>query len=163
MQWMNGGLSPENRNIQKFFLGGNTTENMLSIIRPRQKTRSRRTAANFVCVDGGGEIVGHVSYGTDGQIGTLEQYIYSDEYLDIGIGLRPDLCGKGLGASFVRLCMDFAREKYGQEKFRLSVAAFNERAVKVYKKLGFSIEREVTNSFFGNPFYIMTFSISDKK
>ncbi|MDE6997841.1 MAG: GNAT family N-acetyltransferase [Oscillospiraceae bacterium] len=110
----------------------------------------------FVWLDSAGEVLGHVSYGPDGQIPTVEGYAYSKDALDIGLGLRPDLCGRGLGAAFTALCLRFARERYGASRFRLSVAAFNERAIKVYQKAGFSIEREVTNSFVHHKFYIMT-------
>lgn len=66
----------------------------------------------------------------------------------------PDLCG--LGGAFLSLCLRFAQETYGASRFRLSVAAFNQRAIKVYQKAGFSIECEVTHQVFHNTFYIMT-------
>lgn len=113
-------------------------------------------ADSFVWIDREGDVLGHVSYGPDGQIPTVEGYAYSRDALDIGLGLRPDLCGRGIGAAFTALCMRFARERYGAVRFRLSVAAFNERAVKAYKKAGFSMECEVTNQVFRNKFYIMT-------
>ena len=113
-------------------------------------------ANSFVWVNREGDVLGHVSYGPDGRIPTVEGYLYSEEALDIGLGLRPDLCGQGMGAAFTALCMDFARERYGAVRFRLSVAAFNERAIKAYKKAGFSVECEVTNQVFRNKFYIMT-------
>lgn len=36
------------------------------------------------------------------------------------------------------------------------VACFNERAVSLYKKLGFTIEKTVTHKTLGKPFYIMS-------
>ena len=111
---------------------------------------------SFVWLGPGGEILGHVSYGPDGQIPTVEEYGYPADALDVGLGLRPDLCGQGLGTEFVQMCLRFAWERYGAVRFRLSVAAFNQRAVGAYQKAGFSVEREVTNSFFHNKFYIMT-------
>ena len=115
----------------------------------------------FVWLGPDGEVLGHVSYGPDGQIPTEEGYPYPGSHLDVGLGLRPDLCGQGLGGAFVVKCLDFGRERYGCSRFRLSVAAFNQRAVRVYQKAGFSIRQEVTNSFFHNKFYIMTVSVSD--
>ena len=110
----------------------------------------------FVCLDPAGGVLGHVSYGPDGQIPTVEGYGYPEDALDVGLGLRPDLCGRGLGAEFTARCLRFGRERYGADKFRLSVAAFNERAIGCYRKAGFSVECEVTHSIFHNKFYIMT-------
>ena len=55
----------------------------------------------------------------------------------IGLGLRPDLTGRGMGLSFMEAGMAFARERYGRGRFRLSVAAFNDRAIRVYERAGF--------------------------
>lgn len=48
---------------------------------------------SFVWIDGGGEVLGHVSYGPDGQIPTVEGYEYAGDVLDIGLGLRPGAGG----------------------------------------------------------------------
>jgi [ribosomal protein S18]-alanine N-acetyltransferase len=60
----------------------------------------------------------------------------------IGLGLRPDLTGHGLGESFVRACMRFATDARGAQSYALTVAAFNRRAVTVYERAGFrEVER----------------------
>jgi len=117
---------------------------------------------SFVWINNGGDVLGHVSYGPDGQIPTVEGYVYSKDALDIGLGLRPDLCGRGLGAEFIVLCLRFGLEHYEASRFRLTVAAFNQRAIKVYQRAGFSIECEVTHTVFRNKFYIMTGVFSGK-
>ncbi|MFQ3544515.1 GNAT family protein [Halobacillus rhizosphaerae] len=56
---------------------------------------------------------------------------------DIGLGMRPDLTGKGLGTEFLKEGMEFVKYAYQPKKITLSVATFNQRAIKVYHKLGF--------------------------
>ncbi|MEJ2736676.1 MAG: GNAT family N-acetyltransferase [Anaerolineae bacterium] len=55
----------------------------------------------------------------------------------IGLGLRPDLTGRGWGQAFLEAGLAFAREKYGPVAFVLNVATFNQRAINVYRKVGF--------------------------
>jgi ribosomal-protein-alanine N-acetyltransferase len=57
--------------------------------------------------------------------------------LEIGLGLRPDWIGRGLGQAFVEAGLEYARERYAPEEFSLSVAAFNGRAITVYERVGF--------------------------
>ena len=56
--------------------------------------------------------------------------------LDYGLGLRPDLTGQGLGLEFFLAGLAFAHERYRPERVRLHVAAFNERARRVYERAG---------------------------
>lgn len=55
----------------------------------------------------------------------------------IGLGLRPDLTGKGQGRAFCEAGLQFAREKFQPRTFALDVATFNQRAIALYRKLGF--------------------------
>ena len=57
--------------------------------------------------------------------------------IEIGIGLRPDLCGHGLGERYMRDELDYARREWSPHTFRLYVASWNERAIKLYERLGF--------------------------
>jgi ribosomal-protein-alanine N-acetyltransferase len=61
----------------------------------------------------------------------------SGRVAEIGLGLRPDLTGFGLGGSFVDACLHFAAAALGAESFTLAVAAFNRRAITVYERAGF--------------------------
>ena len=110
---------------------------------------------HFACTDKDGEIIGYFCFGEDARIPTIEENVYDDGFLDVGLGLRPDLCGKKYGSSFLDKGLEYAQQKYGTKQFRLSVAVFNERAIKVYAKADFYVEREVTNSYFMNKFIIM--------
>lgn len=48
-----------------------------------------------------------------------------------------DLTGRGLGLEFFRTGPRFGRERYRPRLVQLHVAAFNERAIKVYERAGF--------------------------
>ncbi len=72
--------------------------------------------------------------------GTLAGFYYFEERDDAifyGLGLRPDLTGRGLGTAFVSTGLEFAEELFGRRRIVLDVAAFNERAIRVYECAGF--------------------------
>jgi len=110
---------------------------------------------HYACTDARGELIGYFCFGEDARISTIEDDIYDGDFLDIGLGLRPSLCGKNLGLSFFIAGLEYARDVHGTCSFRLSVAAFNERAIKVYRRAGFCVEQEVTHSDTGTKFLIM--------
>jgi ribosomal-protein-alanine N-acetyltransferase len=64
-----------------------------------------------------------------------------EQTVEIGLGLRPDLTGRGLGGSFLAAGLEFARTRFAPARFVLSVATFNDRAIKVYERAGFARER----------------------
>ncbi|HEX7056834.1 MAG TPA: GNAT family protein [Bacilli bacterium] len=64
-------------------------------------------------------------------------------WLRLGLGMRPDLCGKGLGASFVRAILAEAhKRKAPADQIDLEVLPWNERAIRVYEKCGFVLEQQ---------------------
>jgi RimJ/RimL family protein N-acetyltransferase len=67
--------------------------------------------------------------------------LYDEGALDVGLGMRPDLTGHGLGLGFMQAGLRFARQTFSPPAFRLTVAAFNGRAVKVYEAAGFEVIR----------------------
>jgi RimJ/RimL family protein N-acetyltransferase len=70
-----------------------------------------------------------------------------DEVVEVGIGLRPDLTGRGLGESFLRAQLDYATGEWRPATFRLFVAAWNGRAIRLYERLGFSEVGRETRHF----------------
>ena len=79
----------------------------------------------YFAVDGEGELIGDFVLKLVG------------DRVEIGLGLRPDLTGRGLGLGFLRAGLRFAAERYGTERAALAVAAFNRRAIIVYERAGF--------------------------
>lgn len=61
-----------------------------------------------------------------------------DQETEVGLGLRPDLTGKGLGQAFIEAGLAFGREQYAASTWTLRVAAFNKRAVRLYERVGFT-------------------------
>lgn len=86
-----------------------------------------------------GELIGFVCFGSSAQLtGQKEHALYGDSgFLDLGLGLKPDFCDRGLGSQLLGAAMAFAREHGWTGGFRLTVASNNLRAVKVYLRLGF--------------------------
>jgi len=66
-----------------------------------------------------------------------------------GLGLRPDLTGRGLGEQFMLAGLTFARPIYGHRRVVLDVAAFNERAIRLYRRVGFTETGRHTETFDG--------------
>lgn len=70
--------------------------------------------------------------------GFLELTAIGDrDLVEIGLGLRPDLTGRGLGRSFVEAAMAFARDRWQPSTFALDVFPWNERAIRAYERAGF--------------------------
>jgi ribosomal-protein-alanine N-acetyltransferase len=55
----------------------------------------------------------------------------------LGLGLRPDLCGQGLGVEAVRLIVREAQRRRPDDEIDLEVLTWNERAIRTYEKAGF--------------------------
>jgi RimJ/RimL family protein N-acetyltransferase len=75
--------------------------------------------------------------GADGRLEAFWYFKARDAVVEVGIGLRPDLTGRGLGESFMCAQLEHARGQWQPETFRLFVAAWNERAIRLYERLGF--------------------------
>ena len=80
----------------------------------------------------------HAADGEDGRLAGFFQVEPGAEGVELGLGLRPDLCGHGLGEGFTRLGIDVVRELHGTARITLAVAAFNARAIRVYERCGFA-------------------------
>lgn len=80
------------------------------------------------------EMIGFCTFGLDGQVPGGD---YSADALDIGMGIRPDHTGGRLGKTFAQAVIDFAQQKFDPPVFRVTIATFNGRAVKVWTKCGF--------------------------
>jgi ribosomal-protein-alanine N-acetyltransferase len=90
----------------------------------------RPGAQRMAVEDSGGELIGFCSFRQRKQ-----------STIEIGLGLRPDHTGRGLGLGFVEAGLDYARLQLAPQEFSLAVATFNRRAITVYERAGFAAVR----------------------
>ena len=98
-------------------------------------------------IEADGELAGFITFGADARVPGGD---YSDPALDIGLGIKPELTGRGLGGAFVEAVIAFARASFGVTPLRVTIAMGNKRAVRVWSGRGFNeIQR------FGSPETVM--------
>ena len=95
-------------------------EDLEELLDPNLRAKKMFTARNST-----GELVGFFSFNE------------IEHGLDLGLGFRPDLTGRGLGKDFVNTGLEFAKSRFSPDVIQLRVAAFNKRAIKVYERVGF--------------------------
>lgn len=84
--------------------------------------------------------------------------------IELGLGLKPELTGKGLGRKFMTLTLVYIEQALGCRKVWLSVADFNQRAVKLYQQVGFEYVNEKTQDSNGGKYnFIVMNNFSKKK
>ncbi|MGG2935021.1 GNAT family protein [Bacillus pacificus] len=117
----------------------------------------------YGCCDDNGEFIGYFCFGENAQVpGGRDAHLYGGEdVIDIGLGMKPALTGKGLGKMFFQAGIAFAVKEFKSKTFRLSVATFNTRAITLYTYCGF-IE---VNSFSSRDreFILMIYRLNDHR
>ncbi|WP_053364893.1 GNAT family N-acetyltransferase [Bacillus sp. FJAT-27245] len=92
----------------------------------------------YVILDATGELAGFFCAGKSAQVPAGEKFgAYSEGFTDIGLGMKPELTGKGFGFAFFSQILEYLHGTLPGESFRLTVAAFNDRAIRLYRKAGF--------------------------
>ncbi len=96
--------------------------------------------------DENAELIGFCAFGSSALIGEIgaPRIFVEGKTIAIGLGLRPDMTDKHIGLPFVEAILDFARRTYEPEHFLLYVYTWNQRAIKVYTRAGFSAGRTIT-------------------
>lgn len=92
-----------------------------------KKIKNNNWGNKYIALDEDEKLVGIFNYG------------FGDNVMEIGLGLRPDLTGKGIGESYIKAGIEFGKNKfkYIGKTVKLAVVAFNIRAIKVYERIGF--------------------------
>jgi [ribosomal protein S18]-alanine N-acetyltransferase len=76
--------------------------------------------------------------------------------VQLGINLKPELCGQGLGKKVIAMTLAESRKRYPNKPVMLEVRAWNKRAINCYKSQGFEITgiKRATKGT-DNEYYIM--------
>lgn len=91
----------------------------------------------FAIINNQSELIGYYCTGTAAQVPKGQDVgAYVECCVDIGIGMKPNLTGQGLGTAFFSFIVQTVQEEH-HLPLRLTVAQFNKRAIHLYEKLGF--------------------------
>ncbi|MEM6402972.1 MAG: GNAT family protein [Cyanobacteria bacterium P01_D01_bin.116] len=95
------------------------------------------------------QLVAYCCFGADARVKGGNYYV---EALDIGFGLNPNLTRKGITFRIISAVYDFAKSHFSTTLFRVTVAEFNQQAIRLYKKAGFKqvqkFQREQDGMYF---------------
>jgi RimJ/RimL family protein N-acetyltransferase len=92
----------------------------------------------FALVDAQGDLVGYCCFGVEAQVpGGRQVGAYDADAVDVGMGMRPDLTGGGQGSRSLRAALAFAERRFSPVMFRVTVAAWNQRAIRLCQRAGF--------------------------
>jgi RimJ/RimL family protein N-acetyltransferase len=81
-----------------------------------------------------GELAAFFTFGSDARVPGGD---YSAPGLDIGLGIKPSLTGRRRGRSYVEAVIQFARDTFDLYPLRVTIAAENLRALRVWSSWGF--------------------------
>jgi [ribosomal protein S18]-alanine N-acetyltransferase len=59
--------------------------------------------------------------------------------VDVGVGMRPDLVGRGLGRTFGAVVLDQIRDMCGDQPLRAVIQSWNKRSLRLSRRLGFGV------------------------
>ncbi|HMO59175.1 MAG TPA: hypothetical protein PKA05_09130 [Roseiflexaceae bacterium] len=101
--------------------------------------------------DENGSLVAFCCFGIDAQVAGGD---YRSDALDLGLGVRPDLVGRGQGKVYTAAVIDFARTTFCPPALRVTIAAFNERAQRAWVANGMQLVSRFS-AVDGLPFVIL--------
>ena len=127
------------------FDAGYFQENLCYLLDPKN--------AVFSILNNDGELEGFCSFGLDAQVSGGR---YRDEALDIGMGIRPDLTGQGLGKYYALSTAQYGGRHFKAKQLRVTIAAFNQRAQRVWKQIGFKQVEKFVKTDREQKFVVMT-------
>lgn len=91
-------------------------------------------AGYHAIADSTGALIGYLCLGAEARVPGLEA---QDGVTDVGVGLRPDLMGQGVGSHFGTAVLAHIRDMAAGGCLRAVVQDWNERSLRLCQRLGF--------------------------
>jgi ribosomal-protein-alanine N-acetyltransferase len=110
----------------------------------------------YAITDESGELLAYCCFGQEGRVPGGN---YDSPALDVGMGIRPDLIGQGLGRRYLEAIREFAIGEFSPTIFRVTIAAFNARALRLCEQAGFRQTQRFLRENDGLAFVILTRSV----
>jgi len=107
----------------------------------------------YAMFDQNEKLIGYCSYGKDAQVPGGD---YSEDALDIGLMIKPKLTGQGMGTALAKDVSKNGIDVYTPKQLRVTIAAFNKRAVHTWENIGFQHIQTFKRDSDGMEFIIMT-------
>ncbi|HEX8990256.1 MAG TPA: GNAT family N-acetyltransferase [Anaerolineales bacterium] len=109
----------------------------------------------LACVDN--EVVGQLA------LHTFPTHPRRRHVADIGMAVRDDWQGKGIGSALMQAAVEFAERWLNLSRLELTVYTDNEPAVKLYKKFGFVIEGTLVQYAYRDGRYVDAYSMARRR
>ncbi len=74
---------------------------------------------SYALLNSARELIGFYQFGAGARIPAIEEDVYPEGPLDMGLGLRPDICGLGFGEPFVQCGISWPGRSLGSEIYGL--------------------------------------------
>ncbi|MFB6467040.1 GNAT family N-acetyltransferase [Cytobacillus sp. Hz8] len=103
-----------------------------------QIKHSNRKGNLIIVAEMDGEVVGYLVF-------TRNEKVRLRHTGTMGVGIREEHCNQGIGTELIEFLIDWARKQNNLEKICLFVTSINDRAIKVYKRIGFIEEGRQKN------------------
>jgi len=114
-------------------------------------------ANNLYSMNRDKELIGYCSFGRDAQVPGGD---YSEEAMDIGMMIKPELTGQGQGANYADAVIQYGISKYQPKRLRVTILESNLRAMRVWEKNGFQKTQSFERAGGQLRFVVMTKSMS---
>ncbi len=136
LEWM---CDPEIQKNFRFIAENKTRQDMLNFIKEAEIRPVEGKSIHYAVVDENDEYLGTVS---------LKNVNMTAKNAEFAISLRRKAQGRGIGTAASKELLRLAFEQFGMERVYLNVLPENQKAIRLYEKIGFIYEGEFRKHLF---------------